>query len=61
MSRDAAVGVKGEDQGIKYRTLKATDADALKVCDMHSQSHMLLPVRQEVSDPPADGSKHIHL
>lgn len=22
---------------------------------------MLLPVRQEVSDPPADGSKHIHL
>lgn len=61
VSRDAAVGVKGEEQGIKYRSLKATDADALKVCDMHSQSHMLLPVRQEVSDPPADGSKHIHL
>lgn len=48
VSRDAAVGVKGEEQGIKYRSLKATDADALKVCDMHSQSHMLLPVRQEV-------------
>lgn len=61
VSRDAAVGVKGEEQGIKYRSLKATDADALKVCDMHSQSHMLLPVRQEVSDPHADGSKHIHL
>lgn len=61
VSRDAAVGEKGEEQGIKYRALKATDADALKVCDMHSQSHMLLPVRQEVSDPPADGSKHIHL
>lgn len=61
VSRDAAVGVKGEEQGMKYRALKGTDADALKVWDMHCQSHMLLPVRQEVNDPPADGSKRIHL
>lgn len=31
VSGSAAVGVKGEEQGIKYRALRGTDADALKV------------------------------
>lgn len=36
-------------------------ADDLGVRDMFSQLHMLLPVREEVSHPPASGVRHTHV
>lgn len=43
----------------EYIALRRTCADGLKVWDIRAQSHMLTPVRQEVSDPGAGESRHI--
>lgn len=58
MTRGTAVGVQGERQ-------KGKDA-ALRVLmvwesDLFSQFQVLLPVRQEVCDPPEGGAGHTEL
>jgi len=54
-------GVQGEEQRRKNVALRGTGADGLEVRDMFPQVHMLLPVGQEVCDPPAGGVRHTQL
>uniref|UniRef100_A0A3B4GZA3 Uncharacterized protein n=1 Tax=Pundamilia nyererei TaxID=303518 RepID=A0A3B4GZA3_9CICH len=46
-----------EEQRRKNTALRGAGADGPGVRDILSQPHMLLPVRQEVGDPPADNWK----
>ena len=52
-----AVGVysRGEEQGRKNAALRRSGADGPGVRDLCTQLNTLLPVRQEVCDPPAGG------
>ena len=59
MTGGAAVGVLGEEKWRKDAALRGTGADGLGVRDVLPQHHVLLPVRQEVSDPPAGGVRHV--
>ena len=61
MTGGAAVRVQGKEHRGKNAVLGGTGTDCLGVGDMFSQLHMLLPVRQEVSDPPAGGVRHTQL
>ena len=61
MTGATAVGVQGEEQGRKNAALRGSGADGQAVGDVLPQLHMLLPVRQEVSDPPAGGVGHVQL
>ena len=53
MTGGATVGVQGEEKWRKDAALRGTGADCQGVGDVLPQLHMLLPVRQEVSDPSA--------
>ena len=61
MTGDAAVGVQGEEQRGKDAALRRSGADGPGVRDLCSQLNALLPVRQEVCDPPAGGIRHVQL
>ena len=41
--------------------MRGTSADGPGVRDVFPQPHVLLPVRQEVCDPPAGGVGHVQL
>ena len=55
MGLGATVSVQGEKQGRKNAALGGSNVDGLGFRDMFPQLHTLLPVRQEVTDPPAGG------
>ena len=61
MTGGAAVGVQGEEQRRKDAALGTSGADGLGVRDLCTQLNTLLPVRQEVCDPPAGGIRHVQL
>ncbi|KAF7651031.1 hypothetical protein LDENG_00117000, partial [Lucifuga dentata] len=61
MTGGAAVGVQGEEQRGKDAALWGSGADGPGVRDMLTQPHALPPVRQEVSDPPTGGVRHVQL
>jgi len=53
--------VQGEEQRGKNAALRGTGADGPGVREVFPQPHVLLPVRQEVCDPPAGGVGHVQL
>ena len=57
----AAVGEQGEEQRGKNAALWGTGADGSRVRNVFPQLHMLLPVRQEICNPPAGGVRHMQL
>ena len=57
----AAVSVQGEEERRKDAALRRSGADGPGVRDLCSQLNALLPVRQEVCDPPAGGVRHVQL
>ena len=61
VTEGASVSAHGEEQGRKNPALGGSDADGLVFRDMFPQLHVLLPVRQAVSDPPAGGVRHVEL
>ena len=61
MTGGAAVRVHGEEQRRKDAARRRSGADGLGVRDLCSQLNALLPVRQEVCDPPAGGIRHVQL
>ena len=52
---------KQKEQGRKNAALGGSSADGLGFRDMFPQLHALLPIRQEVYDPPAGGVGHMEL
>ena len=61
MTVGAAVGVQGIEQRGKDAALRRSGADGPRVRDVCSQLIALLPVRQEICDPPAGGVRHVQL
>ena len=61
MAGGAVVGVEGEEKRGEHTTLRGSSADGPGLRDKLAQPHALLPVSQEVSDPPAGGLRHAQL
>ena len=55
VARGAAVGVEDEEFRREHVSLWCSSADGPGLRDKLSQPHILLPVCEEVSDPPAGG------
>jgi len=61
MTGGAGIRVQREEWWGKDTALSGTGADGPGVRDVFPQPHVLLPVGQEVCDPPAGGVRHAQL